>query len=309
MTVDGTTHGDRSQPGERQLMLVRDRTSLVLGLVTIVGILLVGAGWVIQGASYLPGLLMQLGTSMMLLVPLALLGFMLERRVRQTEEELRATTAKLDTLTAVTRERLATSRRQSDEMFDAAMGAPAQDRVCALLSDAAHIGAIDSLGARVALPGTSLRLRFRQEDRRIYVGIEEQDGALLGQLAWGEGEPPEVFTERLAERLRTLDRYPGDVSFDPSTVLLRLLETLQLGVHARTGEHPNDLGHLIEIPNQQWAISTEGLFAIDHYYHISAQRIIASSDNWPRHMRTLSWVNPAAFDEAYFLARSLLLLR
>jgi hypothetical protein len=66
---------------------------------------------------------------------------------------------------------------------------------------------------------------------------------------------------------------------------------------------------LIEVPNQQWAISTEGLFSIDHYYHISAQRITASSDNWPRHMRTLSWVNPAAFDEAYSLARRLLLPR
>ncbi len=294
---------------EQWLTTIKHRTGLVLSAVTIVGIVLVSAGWIIQGPTYLPGLLMQLGTSMMLLVPLALLGFMLENRIRGAEEELRATAARLDTLTAVTRERLATSRRRRDEMFEAARRVPAQDRIRALLDDAVQIGAIDPLGVRVLVPGTSLRLRFAQYDSNVQASVEEQDGTPLGQLAWNDGESAEDFSQRLAERLRTLDRYPGDVSFDPAIVLQRLLEIAQLGIHARTGEHPHDLGHLIEIPNKQWAISAEGLFSLDRYYHIPVQRLTGFHDNWPRHMRTLAWVNAAAFDEAYLIARHLLASR
>ncbi len=300
---------DEQRWRERWLATIKHRTGLVLSAVTSVGIVLVSVGWIIQGPTYLPGLLMQLGTSMMLLVPLALLGFMLENRIRGAEEELRATAARLDTLTAVTRQRLATSRRQRDEMFEAAKRVPAQDRICALLGDAAQIGAIDSLGVRVLVPGTSLRLRFRQHDGNVEARMEEEDGTLLEQMAWNDGESAENFAQRLAERLRTLGRYPGDDSFDPAIVLQRLLEIAQLGVHARTGEHPHDLGHLIEIPNKQWAISAEGLFSLEHYYHIPLQRLTGSHDNWPRHMRTLGWVNAAAFDEAYLIARHLLVTR
>src|SRR5438105_380300 len=133
---------------------IKERGFLALGLVTVVGIALVGVGWSIQGASYVPGLLMQLGTSMMLLVPLALLGFMLEDRIRHAEEQLRTTAERLDTLTAVTRERLAASRQQRDDLFEAARRAPRQDAVRALLEDAGEIGAIDPSGPRVLVPGT-----------------------------------------------------------------------------------------------------------------------------------------------------------
>jgi hypothetical protein len=291
---------------DQWLTAVRDRVVVALCSVTVVGIALVTAGWMIQGSAYVPGLLLQLGASMMLLVPLAVLGFMLESRLRRTEEQLQATAARLDTLTAVTRDRLAASRRERDDMFDIAKRAPTGDMIRALLSDASQIGAIDPSGARVRVPGTSIRLRFRQQDNSVQAQVEESDGTALTQVAWNEGESADVFTRRLAECLRSLDRYPGDASFDPAAVIQRLLEMVQLGVQSRTGEHPRDLGHLIEIPNQQWAISTEGLFSLQRPYHIPAQRITGSQDDWPHHMRTLAWVDANAFDEAFLLARRLL---
>jgi len=291
---------------DRWVSAVKDRSLLVLGTVTVAGVGLVAAGWVIQGAAYVPGLLMQLGASMMLLVPLALLGFVLEGRLRHTEEQLKTTVARLDTLTAVTRQRLAESRRQRDDLFDMTRRTPTQERIRALLEDASLIGAIDPAGLRVQLPGTSLRLRFCQQDNSIKITIEEYDGTAIEEMTWNEAEPAAVFGHRLAERLEALDRYPGDASFDPAAVIQRLLEVLQLGVRSRTGETPNDLGRLIEIPNDQWAISAEGLFSLQPHYHISAQSITNSHDDWPRHMRTLSWVDATAFNEAFRLARHLL---
>lgn len=58
--------------GERRhgqwVVSIKDQSLLVLGAVTVTGIALVAVGWIIQGAAYVPGLLLQLGASMMLLV-------------------------------------------------------------------------------------------------------------------------------------------------------------------------------------------------------------------------------------------------
>jgi hypothetical protein len=291
---------------ERAVGAIQDRSVLVLGSVTLVGVTLVAVGWVIQGQSYVPGLLMQLGTAMMLLVPLALLGFVLEKRLRRAEEQIRATAAQLDTLTSVTRQRLSEHQRQRDELFGAAKRDPAQGMIRVLLGEAVEMGAIVAPGARVQLPGSLLRLRFRPDDTDVVAQVEELEGKALGSVPWHDGEASGIFAERLAAHLKALDRYPGDSGFDPSTVLQQLLKLVQLGVEARTGERSHDLGPLIEIPNEQWAISSDGLFSLQRPYHILAQRIIGSHEDWPRHMRSQPWVDIPAFDQAYLLARHLL---
>jgi len=89
-------------------------------------------------------------------------------------------------------------------------------------------------------------------------------------------------------------------------IFQRLLEILQLGVQARVGEYPLDLEHLIEIPNDYWAICETGLFSLQRHYHVPAYRITSGHEDWPRHMRSLGWVNEDAFGEAYTIARRLL---
>lgn len=286
--------------------IVRDRLFLVLGAVTVGGVALVAIGWVIQGRSYAPGLLLQLGSSLMLLVPLALLGFMLEGRLRRAEEQLQATAEQLDTLTAVTRERLAESRRQQDQMFDEAKRAPSRQAIHTLLTEAAKIGAIDGAGARVRVPQTDARLRFRASGDDIAATVENADGAPLGLLEWDSEETADNFAQELAGALRKADKYPGDPNYDPGRVFQRLLETVQLGVQSRIGEYPRDLGHLIEVPNEHWAISAEGLFSLRQHYHIPTDQITGAHIDWQRHVRSLGWVDQAAFDEAYALARNLL---
>jgi hypothetical protein len=296
----------RERNREKERSATRDRSFLLLGLVTFGGIALVAAGWILQGNSYVPGLLQQLGSSLMLLVPLALLGFTLEKRMRRTEEQLRATAAQLDTLTAVTRDRLAESRRHQDQVFDQARRAPSRSPILELLNDATRIGAIDDAGIRVRVPATTLRLRFRPSAADILVMVEEAEGAVLGQADWNADESAESFAQELAEVLRKLDRYPGDASYDPATIFQRLIEILRLGVQARVGEYPRDLEHLIEMPNDSWAICAGGLFSLQRHYHIPTYRITDGHVDWPRHMRSLGWVDEAAFDEAYALARRLL---
>ena len=300
--------GTQGRPSRREhfVTVIQDRSLLALGVVTLVGVTLVAAGWIIQGRAYVPGLLMQLGTAMMLLVPLALLGFVLENRMRRAEEQIRATAAQLDTLTAATRQQLAEHRRQREELFGAAKQDLAQTMIHALLDEAVQIGAIVPEGARIQMPGSQLRLRFRPDGTDVFAQVEELDGSDLGAVPWHQGEEARVFARRLVAHLQATDRYPGDTSFDPTTVLQKLLKLVQLGVEARTGERPRDFGPLIEIPNEQWAISADGLFSLQRRYHIQARQIVGSAEGWPQYMRTQGWVDSAAFDEAYLLARHLL---
>ena len=302
-TPDG--HG-RASRRDHFVAVIQDRSLLVLGSVTAVGVTLVAAGWVMQGLAYVPGLLMQLGTSMMLLVPLALLGFVLERRMRRAEEQIRATAAQLDNLTAATREQLSEHRRQREELFGAAKQDPAQAKIRVLLDEAVQIGAIVPEGARVQMPGSQLRLRFRPDGTDILVRVEELDGSNFGAVPWHTGEEAKIFARRLVTHLQAADRYPGDTSFDPTTVLQKLLKLIQLGVESRTGERPRDLGPLIEIPNEQWAISGDGLFSLQRPYRIQARQLVGSAQGWPQYMRTQGWVDAQAFDEAYLLAQHLL---
>src|SRR5262249_55638303 len=152
------------------------------------------------------------------------------------------------------------------------------------------------------LPASPFRLRFRTDGTDILVQTEESDGTIIGCVPWHAGDPAETFAERLAGLLRTLDRYPGDASFDPSSMLQQLLKVIRIGIEARSGERADDLGSLIEMPNEHWAISSEGLFSLQRSYHISAERIVDAHEDWPLYMRGQAWVDLPAFEEAYTLA-------
>jgi hypothetical protein len=303
------TQNGRLARRERLLSTVRDRSVLMLAWVTVSGIVFVAAGWFIDGWNYLPGLLLELGVSLMLLVPLALLGLMLEKRVHQAEEQIRSATSRLDALSAVTRERLVEHRRQRADLYKDAERNPTQGLIRVLLQDALAVDAVAPGGLRVRIPATPLRLRLNMSphgQEALEANIEEEDGTSRETLLWPGGETAEDFAERLAEVLRTQEFYPGDHAYDPSGLLLRFVGLLRTAVEARTGERAHDLGPIIEIPNEQWAVSLDGLSCMTRQYHIPVTQLDSDAD-WPTHMYSHEWVDPAQFREAYHLARLILL--
>jgi hypothetical protein len=235
-----------------------------------------------------------------------LLGFMLENRLRQTEQEVQRATEQLNALNVMTRERLGEHRRQRGELLELARRQPTQSRIRVLLSDALDAAALAPPGPRVAIPGSSLRLRFWPQDAEVVAQIEEEGGAPVSTVHWPAGESLSAFARRVVAALRSKPQSRGLASLDASAVLQRLLDLVQLGVESRTGERPHDLGPLIEMPNDQWVISSDGLFSLRRKYHIPVQGIVGSRDYWPRHMQSHAWVDSSAFEEAFQLARQLL---
>ncbi|WP_149262394.1 hypothetical protein [Actinomadura sp. K4S16] len=233
--MSGNAEGSRRY--ERWFQGLRDRSALLLIGVTILGTLLVAVGWVVEGADYVPELLLQAGSALMMLVPLAFLGLVLEGRMRHTERRVEETVAQINALSVATREQLADHHRLRSDLFAGAEANPTQQVIRVLLEDAAAINAIAQEGVRVRVQGTSLRARFRNApDRSVQIRLERGDGSVLDTVSWPAQQPAEAFAAELRTALHTVQPSFPAQGFDPSELLTRLIRVIHLAVDARTGD-------------------------------------------------------------------------
>jgi hypothetical protein len=300
------------------------RPALILGAATLAGVALVAAGWIIQGAEYVPGLLLQVGSSLVLLVPLLLLGRLLERRVRRTEQhteaivsglddvqaQVNATARRIDALSDVTRERIRNEQEADEASLRAAEADPTYERILALLQRARDLQAISANGLRVGIRGSQRRVRLEpaerpetpQEPPSLRLVIEEEDGRPLRRVSWYRAEPTEEMTRRVARHLRDLSGDSGDTALDASDLLRQLLQSLRLAIETHNKTRPYDLGSLVEVVNEQWAIADEGIYALDSEYSIPRDRLLGTGEDWVTFMSNKPWVDGRRFQQAYRIA-------
>ncbi|MEU8547199.1 hypothetical protein AB0C81_09375 [Streptomyces roseoverticillatus] len=339
----------RSPPGRpswpSRLRLPKDIA--VLTLATLGGLALVVWGWLMQGAEYTPGLLLQFGSSLVLIVPLIVLGRVLERRMQRTQDalssdladiqaQMRAARARLDTLGETSRDGLLDRHRRRELLLREAERAPTAERLASLLHEAAGLQAVDDGGVRTRLPGSDLWLRLdlrrtaaepnqpnqpnqqnqaqpgRSADETLHLTLEDRGGEAASGTVWARDEQASAVARRLTAR-RT-GAVPGRASTGTAATALRdidgllrlLVATLRTAIAARTGQEPQDLGRLIELPNEQWAISADGLWCRQRYFHIRTEQLLDARQDWRRYTLTKSWVDREHFLDAYRTAHALL---
>jgi len=291
---------------------VRDPSTALPILGTAIGLALVGAGWVIQGSSYVPGLLQQFGSALVMLVPLLYLGNLLEKRMRRTEEQARsishdlarvrsdvaATAAMVDALRATTRDDVERSAQQRSDAFTDAENSLSSDTVGRVVAEAAAISAIGPTGLRVKLGHGDARLRMPPPSGRdLQPTVEHAGGAPISVLTWRWGEDARTLHERVTAAVG------AELN---EAYLPALVEALRTAVAGNTGELPVSLGPVLEIPNDHWVVATDGLHSLKRPYHIPRSRLLDQREDWPRYMGDKDWVSPAKFAEAYGLAAALL---
>ncbi|MBT2383920.1 hypothetical protein [Streptomyces sp. ISL-11] len=309
----------------------------LLTLATLGGLALVVWGWLMQGDEYTPGLLLQFGSSLVLIVPLLVLGRVLERRLQSTQDalssdladiqaQMRATRARLDTLGETSRNGLLDRHRRRELLLHDAERAPTAERLAALLREAAGLQAVDDGGVRTRLPDSDLWLRLdlrrttapnsaqpgRGADETLYMTLEDRGGAPVSGTAWARDEEASAAARRLTAR-RT-GTVPGTASAGTAAAALRdidgllrlLVTTLRTAIAARTGQGQQDLGRLIELPNEQWAISADGLWCRQRYFHIRTEQLLDSRQDWRRYALAKPWVGREHFLDAYRTAHALL---
>jgi hypothetical protein len=259
------------------------------------------------GRDYLPDLLLQVGSSLLLLIPLVVLNRMLERRLESAEREARSissdladvrsqvrrTAARIDTLGVDSPGDVAKVKRRRTEAFERLGTNPTADGLGDLLSYAAHIAATPADGLRARLPGEDVWLRMTTAEDGVTVTAERRDGEPITSTTWRDPEPARA----LLARVRTsAGAEPGR---DDGPVLTELVRTLRLAVESRTGDRPHDLGQVIESCGAQWVVAADGLRCVDRSYHVPTDRLLGPAEDWIRHMATQPWVDQVAFAEAH----------
>jgi hypothetical protein len=241
---------------------------------TVAGAAMVVGGWVMQGTDYIPGFLLQIGSTLVLLVPITLL----ERRLTNTEqntEELNRGLRRVGEQLNRTAQQVSELQRPSvEEGFthrEAALSDAEsrrdQSSVLRALREARLIGAVSEHGVRVAPEGSRCCLRFRlpDDDRHgggdrspVRVRLESEDGTEVS--AWEEWKPGEP-ERRVCRRLDAAARAGGLDSERLSGLPVDgLITLLRLAAQARSGDG-RDLGAVVQLVTPDWVVSDEGLYA------------------------------------------------
>lgn len=229
------------------------------------------------------------------------------RRVEEVAAESANTRAALARLSTMTENAMRRRSEEIDEIFDAFENDVSVENTHRLLQLATDLRAIASEGVRVAIPNSWLRVRFKAaetaEHKVVLLRIEDLAGNELGTVTWVGDQGPEEIAVSLATELQRHGEFSPDFNAQP--LFENLLSTVRTPVFARTrGEHgPADIGPVIEIPNEQWAVTADGLECLQVRYYIEWHRVW--DPDWPRQMREKNWVDVDMFDSALVIGKAL----
>lgn len=305
-------------------------------LVGTVGLLMVLGGGVAEG--YPQAVLLEVGAAFLLVVPVLLFEQYVSSRLSEVQarteqavqdltesfgaeietvrEELSRTSARLDEINDLTRNRIQRDAVADDAAIEAFEEHPSQERAVALLHRALEIGAITEHGVRVQLPELWERLRFAAKtaydeslQKYLPVVLESLDGTRIAGLKWTEGEPPDEFMHRVAGELQRIGLFPGLGAFDATAIFRQLLHTLRLGISMRRHGSTVVGSPLVELPlDGQWAVTVAGLECTKYTYFVSYYRLREVSPDqksFRQHVLEKTWVNKEQLHVAWDVAEAL----
>ncbi|UUU30942.1 hypothetical protein JIX56_14065 [Streptomyces sp. CA-210063] len=282
-----------------------------------VGAGLITGGWLMDGAAYTPGFLLEVGVTLLLVIPIAVL----ERRLQRAEENTQALNqglARMNEQMRRTAEQVRhLSRMTVDDGYNereaalrAAESRRDQQSIRQALRDAHAIGAVSAGGVRVRAEGpTAARLRFRVADDApavVAVRIEAEADDTVTASPWqlwkaGDNE------RRICRRLNTVAQGLGADGVGIQRLPLdQLAALLRLAVEAHTGDG-RDLGTVIELADTEWVVSDDGLYGRSRPYRIPRDLITrdpAADAIGPYRARNAPLADPAQLAAAVTVART-----
>jgi hypothetical protein len=177
----------------------------------IAGAALLGLSWAFRSNGWFSGVLIGLGSTLLLFTPLLIVGRVIEKRldsvrteqeqsaeqqqqivehqqktdsdiarlteeVAHTQEDLRLTK---EQLSDAVRSRIAATRDKDSALFESVADIPSRDTILAALCRMMELGLVSRNGCRVALFDTDLYLRFKAESSNSWLDDDDFDLILL----------------------------------------------------------------------------------------------------------------------------------
>lgn len=284
---------------------MRDKSILAPTVVTICGIGAIGAGWLQAEGSYLQGLLLQIGSSFVLLVPLFLLGRMLEKRAELTEkqtkelsneilrmgEHLEETNARLEAIGRQSFERVQDYWQHAEEAVSKAEQKPSFENVRNLMKVALETGAFSDHGVRVRIGDTSRRILYRLKQSAIKITVlDHLDNSELS-LDWEQSMPfsevSKLVSVQLSEASTFMNLHPEDLADN----LGGLLSAARVAIENCKKEWLRQWGPMVELITHNWVLSEKALYRTDRTFAIPSDRLLNTHEDWKSRMREEPWVD------------------
>jgi hypothetical protein len=285
------------------------------------GLLAMGGGWLLSAGDYVPGLLLELGSGLLLFAVLFQMERMLEERIESVRRETTESVAEvsqrvsevetvakqaqvsMDQLTDLTKRIMQRRADEVEALFSAFAGNVSQETTAGVIAAATEINAIDSGGVRIPFGLEWARLRFQVErgewEDTVVVSVESLDGRKISGVNWSPGASIEDFIAEVAVELQKAGAFVAD--FDAGGLFGELQLTLRTALEARTGKTELGLDPIVELPNNQWAVTTYGLESVDQPWHISWERLSNAEDDAANEQ----WIDMHKLREGLEMARAL----
>jgi hypothetical protein len=284
---------------------------LVTAAITAVGVVLVAVGAALDGDSYTASVLANLGTTVLLAIPLLLVERMLERRVAAAQRDTDKTLGRLgdridEVQQSVTEvgERLAEVARRTERRVDERRARDETDLVAparAIADDPSFTSVMNAWTAAERVKAISTQRRIGGEwttlmiyfgDRGFTVRIGHQttgryshltaDALVLSVTTEDQSRPsvgvrwvPDMVVEDLFEQwdVRLRQEWGGAAPRVPSDLLLaRLAAALELALRTKADRGATGGWALIGVVTDDWIVTTHGL------EHAMAGLIVPAAD-------------------------------
>lgn len=315
---------------------MRNRALLIFLLLAL-GLSAIGVGFALasNAEAYVSSSLLEIGATLLLVVPLVFVERLLERRVEsvraatqktvgKVEEDVKAlreevgeATSRIGELSAEFENRLGEQRRADESAIEEAKEATSWESIASLFDRATSLKSVSAAGIRVKLPGLWERVHFRpvtteppdgeHTEPMIWLSVEDAHGQDVGVRAiWKRGEKAVDPLLQLVDAWQKKGTYPGGSALDPDQLFTGLVEALELAIQSRTSERGIEALHpLIEKVNDHWAITDFGLeYLGEPEYPIKKEDIASDPVSKREHMLEKTWVTEHAdeFREAFTTA-------
>ncbi|MEU7171275.1 hypothetical protein ABZ949_07275 [Micromonospora tulbaghiae] len=296
-----------------------------MSIATVIGVGTLLAGFALTSdgiGDWTSGVLVNIGASVILVVPIYLLTKRLDERIErvgsETQSSVRALADRVETfeqgverrideVASSVASRLAQESRADAEAFDALGSAPSRDAVLRALERANELGLISQRrGPRVCVSGDRqlfVQISFNENpdyfrgEEEISFTVEGYDGTALEVVPWSDKDDVEAVLVRLG---RVLQRKTAEPHLDVKALFEGLTAALMVA------QSDPDRRPIWQLCPPQWAVTEHGIITYGNApnYGVSI-KALARDSHLAGHLADKTWVESDSLEEAVSVALSL----
>ena len=288
-------------------------------LVTLLGVAaLIESMATFQSNPWISGVLINVGTTILLFVPLLFFARHMEARLDKARADTQEAIKEIDAnvqkqvrdLKAEFRALQTEQLEAQDRILSDILTEPSARTLSTAIRHFSQTCLISSRkGIRISLsPDVYMRIEAYGSESTVHCKLEDLAGARMeigGARRWSDKQSAGEFLSEILDFLESRSAIRRS-DFDPEAVFIEVTKLIQSALKARQFSTGEDRGPAVELSKPQWLLYEDcigNLGPEGRPYQVNYARF--KEQNWRVRMGRKTWVDYESFDRAMFIAESL----